>query len=72
MKYIIFLIVSIFLCGCSTTKYYPSSVYVARYTSNMMMYVDTNEGCKLKEANRNWDMFLKMRAIEVNNELKSN
>ena len=66
------MIVSIFLCGCSTTKYYPSSVYVAKYTSNMIEYIGTDNTKKIKEANRNWDMFLKVRAIEVNNELKSN
>jgi hypothetical protein len=64
--------VSIFLCGCATHRQYPSDVYIAEYQSNMLKYISGNDSNNLKEANRNWGMFLKVRAIEVNNELKSN
>ena len=65
MKYII-LIISLFLCGCASTKYYPEHIYVAEYQSNMIKYINTNNSNNLKEANRNWDMYLKARAYQIN------
>jgi len=69
MKYIA-LIISLFLCGCATTKY-PSGVYVAEYQSNMIKYINTNNSNNLKEANRNWDRYLKARAHQVKLESQS-
>jgi hypothetical protein len=70
MKYIA-LIISLFLCGCATTKYYPTGVYVAEYQSNMIKYINTNNSNNLKVANRNWDMYIKARAQQVKLEKQS-
>ena len=73
MKYLI-LIISLFLCGCASTKYYPSDVYIAEYTDNMLKYINTNNTnnsndiANLNEANKNWNMYLKARANQVNKE----
>jgi len=64
MKYLI-LIISLFLCGCATPKYYPSGVYVAEYTESMMKYYGSNNATDLKEANKQWDMYLRARAHQV-------
>ena len=73
MKYLI-LIISLFLCGCASTKYYPEHIYIAEYTDNMLKYINTNNTnnsndiANLNEANKNWNMYLKARANQVNKE----
>ena len=73
MKYIA-LIISLFLCGCATTKesvFNDTGVYMAEYQSNMIKYINTNNSNNLKEANRNWDRYLKARAYQVKLESQS-
>ena len=62
MKYLLFIV--LFLSGCATHHHEPR-VYMDSYVENMFEYhEDIRNIEKLKEAHRNWNLYLKSRNVD--------
>jgi hypothetical protein len=61
-----FLLFMITCSGCKTT-YEPPDYYLQQYTESRIEYSANNNKEDLMEAGRNWNLYWKARAYELNN-----